>query len=313
VESLWGWGALLLLISLPGLLAPREVWSFTAGLSYRTPERVVPSNRRFRIARMGSGTLAIIGAVVMVGGLWPGDPRAKALAFFWAAIIGIGLFVSLVILSIVRRKRAAARLDQLPPDEPSELSYGIDYLSIVVYLVLLLVVAGAVLSLSQQPTAEEQANQPSEPLDPATQRQIDELSESMSTVHITRYPVFTDLPEGSALALPGRYELLDAQKRLPKAVWDESEQAGAGMDVAEADLVLTMPSFSCTVTGLIVQETETTVSVALVVANPAVEGTAVADCFSPVLHTDYYLVDLASPVGDREVVQFGGDRTLSQR
>lgn len=313
MESLWGWGALLLLISLPGLLAPREVWSFTAGLSYRTPERVVPSNRRFRIARMGSGTLAIIGAVVMVGGLWPGDSRAKALAFFWAAIIGIGLFVSLVILSIVRRKRAAARSDQLPPDEPSELSYGIDYLSIVVYLVLLLVVAGGVLSLSQQPTAEEQANQPSEPLDPATQRQIDELSDSMNTVHLTRYPVFTELPEGSALALPGQYQLIDVDNRLPKMVWDQSDQAGAGMDVAEADLVLSMPSFSCAVTGFVVQETEATVSVALVVANPAVEGTAIADCFSPVLHTQYYLVDLASPVGDREVIQFGGDRTLSQR
>lgn len=311
MESLWGWGALLVVVSLPGLLAPREVWSLTAGMRYRTPEQVEPSNRRIRVARMGSGTLTLIGAVLVVGGLWPGDFRTKAVALFWAAIVGIVLFIVLVILSVGRRKRAA-RLDQLPPDEPSELSYGLDYFSIVVYLVLLVVAAGGILTLSQQPTAEERAEQPAEPLDPAVQRQVDEFQKSMNTVHLTRYPVYTELPEGQALALPLRYQIVDAESRQPEIVWDLSTESGTGMSIADADLVLGTSAFTCSVTGLVVQETETTVSVAFVVSNPAAEGTNVAQCFGTVLHSDYYLVDLASPLGDRELIQFGGDRSLNQ-
>lgn len=310
MESAGIWGAVLVLISLPGLLAPREVWSATAAFNYRTPERVVPSNRRFRVARMGSGTLVLMGAVFVVGAVWPGDARAKALAIFWAAIIGILLFIGIVIVSVVRRKRLAAAERELPPDEPSDFAYGTEYISIVIYLVLLLVIGIMLLGFAQQLTAQERLEAADKPLSEQDQKIVDESAKSFNTVHLSTYPVYTELPEGGTLALARSYSPVDADAREPRVIWEQSEESGSGVSLSDADLVLSMSGFSCTVTGLVVQETETTVAVGFVVANPPDEGTTTAKCFSPVLHSDYYPIDLASPLGDRDVVQYGGDRSL---
>ncbi|CAN5555732.1 hypothetical protein BH10ACT7_BH10ACT7_26910 [soil metagenome] len=321
VTELAGWGLILALVSLPGLLIPEVMWAMFGGLSYRTPERVEPSPRRYRVVRMGSATTFLIGVVILIGAFWPGTADEKAIAAFTASLIGIGLFIAGVIISVVLRKRRRFREkryedDDLPPDEPSDLSYGFDYFGIIVYLVLLVVVSGSFIGMEQRKQDRIDELTGDKPLTEEQQRSVDETLQMWNTLHVDRYPVLDAVPEGAVIAMPRLYDPIDAANETPRVVWHQSKNVtdvAAPMPIGEADIAVNFSAFTCHVTSIVIVESETTVAVGFVVdgANAVPEeGTNVAPCLSgPVLNAHRFLVDLPE-LGDRELVNLGGGRLI---
>lgn len=321
VTELAGWGLVLALISLPGLLIPQVIWELFGGLSFRTPERVEPSPRRYRVVRMGSATTFLIGVVILIGSFWPGTADQKAIAAFSASLIGIGLFIAAVIVSIVLRKRRQRithenEEDDLPPNEPSDISYGFDYFGIIVYLVLLVVVSGSLIGLEQRKQDRIDELTGDKPLTEEQQRSVDEAISLWNTLHQDRYPVLDAVPEGAVLVLPRIYDPIDAADRTPRVVWYQSKKVtdvAAAMPIGSADIAVNFPSFSCHVTSIVIVESETTVALGFIVDGPNAvpdEGTNVAPCLSgPVLNAHRFLVDLPE-LGERELVNLGGGRLI---
>lgn len=321
VTEFAGWGLVLALVSLPGLLIPEVMWAMFGGLSFRTPEQVEPSPRRYRTVRMGSATTFLIGVVILIGSFWQGTADEKAIAAFTASLIGIGLFIAGVIVSIVLRKRRqratqTTEEDDLPPNEPSDISYAFDYFGIIVYLVLLVVVSGSLIGLEQRKQDRIDELTGDKPLTEEQQRSVDESIRLWNTLHQDRYPVLDSVPDGAVLAMPRLYDPIDSTNRTPRVVWYQSKivtDVAAAMPIASADIAVNFPAFSCHVTSIVIIESETTVALAFIVdgANAVPkDGTNVASCIdSPVLNAHRFLVDLPE-LGDRELVNLGGGRLI---
>ncbi len=309
------WCVLIALVSVPGLIWPAEVYGISATFRFRTPAAVEPSARRIRMVRLASATFLLIGLCGAVGGLWPSsDTGTKATAALVVAVVGILAIIATLILAAVRRSRSAAlraREDELPPDEPSELAYGTDIIGVVAYLVLLVVVIVSIISIDraedEEPTAEEQQQVDQQEQDAAQQR--------FNTLHLARLPVTDVIPPGASLARPLGYDAIDAADEKPRILFQGSTIDGtAGEDgtvaLADADLDLLFTGLNCDILGLVVGETEDTVTVAVIVlgGTPNPDSTMV-DCnsMSP-LHNDRYLVELDAPLGARTVIDTDGRR-----
>lgn len=74
--------------------------------------------------------------------------------------------------------------------------------------------------------------------------------------------------------------------------------------LASADLLLVTTGWACVDTGLIVEETPDAVTVALVVADTA--GGVRPNCATTMTQTGWFAVDLAEPLGDRDVLTVDG-------
>lgn len=323
MAELLGWGVVIALVSLPGLLIPEVIWAMFGGLSFRTPERVEPSKRRYRVARMGSATTFLIGVTIVVAGLWPGTGDEKAVAAFVTSLIGCGLFIAGIVLSIVLRKRRESRTgrleetdDDLPPDEASEISYGFDYFGIIVYLVLLVVISGSFIGFEQRKQDRiDQITSGPTPLTPDQQKTVDETLSKFTDLHLDRYPVLTEVPEGAVVALSFGYNVVDAAERSPRKVWYQSQptyDVAPPMGIGEADIALRYPAFDCHVTAIVIQETAETVALGLVVDGERAvlqEGTGYASCRGGnMIMSDIFLVELPTPLGDRALVKLDGSR-----
>lgn len=304
-------GLVVLAVGLPTLIAPRLVWALFAGLSFRTPAAIEPSAARVFQWRASGAALTVLGAASLIGALWPGEDRAKLHAFSWAVIIGVPVaVVCLIVGAIIRsrfRSRSAAADEDLPPDEPSELSYLVGYIGVAVFFGALLVMASMILSTTSGPTASERREQEQQEQDQA----VIDYQKELNTVSLIRYPVVTTLPDDEALALPRTIYA----NPFPEIITNQSSFAGADMTLADADLALETPTgFRCTVTRLIIEETEASVTIGLVVKNVRMEGSQEAQC---ILRNDnskrFYLVDLAAPLGQRPVLLYGSGEQIAVR
>ncbi|MEO6533321.1 MAG: hypothetical protein ABIO06_07075 [Pseudolysinimonas sp.] len=316
MAGLVGWGLLLAVVSLPGLIAPRAVWELFSSWQYRDPEAMKPSNRRFRVARLGSATTALVGIVIVMGGLWPGDATAKATAALITALCGVVIVIVLSVISVVARKRRLSSgqesEERPPPNEPSDLAYWNDYFGIGIYVLVMFVVIFAVFGIAQH--EKEQAAQYRADHDgvltPEQQQRVNEVEKTFHRLHTQTVPVSAVVPDSAVITESMAWDPVDLSRRLPQEAWDQSQGDGPEADakLASSDLVLSFYGFSCIVDGFVVQETDTTVAIAAVVRNGVVaEGTTVASCTGAnAVLADYYPIDLAAPLGDRTLVTLDG-------
>ena len=150
-----GIGALLILVSLPTVLWPVEVWSVLAAFSYRSTGDIEPSERRARLFRISAATTLTAGLAIVLGFFWPGTVADKGTA---ALYLGIVCFAAIIVVTIVANVRNARRVaalseerrlseeDSLPADEPSELAYGAHYAQIVFFGFVFFMTCGIVIS-----------------------------------------------------------------------------------------------------------------------------------------------------------------------
>jgi hypothetical protein len=307
-------GILLMLVSIPAIAAPGALWDMFASWQFRDPESMRPSRRNFRLSRIGSGTLFIFGAMAVVGPLWPGNLDAKAIAALVAGAIGIVLLVisSVLVVVLGRRRAAAERSTEAgpPPNEPSEPVYLLQYGATLVSVIVVFSIVFSLIGSEARRDAEVEALV--HPTQSAQERKdLDNYLMQFNTLDLTAYQPAAAVPVGVALADSFTWTPVVVSKRLPHDAWDQSVPDGkADAILKKAAMVLEFDNFGCLITGLVVIETETTVSIGVEVHTAA----PVAETFSAPCRANtndplarYLLpVRLKAPLGDRTVLRLDG-------
>lgn len=336
MDSLWfAWLAIALLAAFTALV-PSWPWAFFSW-EFRSPEKMKPSARRFRIFSAHCSILAVAFGALFVGSIWPGDALTKTGAGLAALIVGyLGLGVLLLVLTYSRRRAARlAREDaDIPANEPSEEGYALLYLSVAFTAVALgfcaVWIYGIAVADAKRDaplTAEEQAavDENVEGVEEVLDDMFDGMNDRTFDWHIhAQLPLVEAAPEGAIVASPLYTAVLDAVAREPEAIWEYSSAAVAGTGttdelLAGADIVVGITSWRCEVTGIVVVETAETVTVGLIVTLPAepsgvapsptpnAEQSAIPECeMVGGSKRTWYPVDLEAPLGDRELLTVDG-------
>jgi heme/copper-type cytochrome/quinol oxidase subunit 2 len=312
VGTLVGIGIVVMALSLPGMIAPGAVWDIFSSWQFRNPEAMRPSNRNFGVARISSASLFVLGAMAVVGPVWPGTLDAKLTAALVAGLIGFVVLIVIVVLVIVVRHRriaVGAASEETPPvNEPSGAAYGLEFIAIGVHVILVFVIVFSLIGVQQRTKAEVHALFHPK-VTAQDQKDIDEAEMNFNTIDLDPQPVMTAAPAGAELANSFDYDVVNVAKRLPRNAWDQSvPDHGADSVLKKSGLVLDFPAFSCTVTGLIVIETTTTVTVGVTVTGETPVGqSGPLACLAGNGSTTYLQpVPLAAPLGSRTVLQLDG-------
>lgn len=303
------------------------------------PARVIPS---WPVQAVSLAVLVGIAAYT-VSALWP-DERQRDLVGSGAVVvlaIGFGIWALASIVS--RRDRESydrvALEDELADgsDEfddsrihrrPTTPGYRFEYGSLVVALITVIFAAASFVSLAGR---DGQFDAEADPIPTETVDPVDEILRDYNVLHVP-YEVLDAAPETGTVVSAHHYAVVDADAELPRVVWHQSEQP-EGLSPADvlagADLVLENVGFSCTPVAIVVVETETTVTIGIAVteeppvATPGPAPTLGPDglptpiataaptptlsCVSTVVPKYHWFpVDLAAPLGDRDVLTFAG-------
>lgn len=282
------------------------------------PERRIPSWP----VQAVSLALAGLAAAITVGLLWNDDETrgiATALAFL---VLTIALTIW-IIASLAARHDRVSRARRDEPDSPlaARQDYRFEQVGLVVTAIGVFI--SLIMYLTALDTREAQIDAASSPTPtPAPDPLLGNMLGTFNTV--TALPVLGAPPDTGSVVEPSRYAIPDADGGRPTVVLHV-----AGTDaLAGADLILSEAGFSCTAVGVVVVETEESVTVGIAVAEqtpdeavgpdgiptpeagptptPApLDGPPSCLRISP-LHTRWYLVRLSAPVGDREVLNYSG-------
>jgi hypothetical protein len=305
--------------------------------------------------RIIAATVLAVVVAISVGALWPADDAAKPFAGVMAFLfLSIGLAIWCLAALVAHRDTAAqiAREAVADLDLPAASGYraastypgaavaaatrsepGILFDGIAVLaMVLTVAITGGVLFNILNPAPPEQAAPSATPI--ATTNPVDGVLADFNTLH----SVSTHLdavPEGALVIDPWGYAVVDVDAELPYVVWHQSHGYGEGL--SDSDIVLRVAGLSCNVIGMIVVETDTTISIGLVVTAPASTPTptptapaATAPGTSPaadpqasptptpiaasgmtchkanLILVDWFPVQLTAPLGDRRLQTLDG-------
>lgn len=275
-------------------------------------------------------------AVYAVRALWPDESQRDLVGSAAALVLGVALSIW-VLASIVARRdrenleraRAAAEPATAPPLAPGRL---FEYASLAVALLTVLIAGVAFAGVADDDGAvrADPEPTPTELLDPA-----DELLKDFSTLHFP-LDVLDAAPETGNVIDTWWYAAVDVDAELPHQAWHQSEPPApyTAADVLEnSELLLRVPGFHCSAVAIVAIETETTVTVGIAVSQspptPAPTETVGPDGIPTPLPTstnrpldmtcvaisgirnDWFPVNLAAPLGDRQVINYGG-RPLAQ-
>lgn len=312
-------------------VVPQWPWALSSW-QFRSPDKMMPSARRWRVFRAHSAVLTVFFGAGLVLGLWPGTRPEAAGAALTTLLVGDVLLLVWWLVTVFSRRheqRLAKEAGDIPPNEPSEEGYLALYFSVgftVVALAVLSFILYGLLSDDGKP----------DPMTPEEQAAVDEVNEVIEDMyegmtdraydwHIeAQVALVSAAPEGAIVASPLYVAVLDAVAREPEGIWKYSSPAVAGTGttdelLAGADIVVGITSWQCEVPGIVVVETAETVTVGLIVTLPA-EPSGVAPSPSPDASQSeipecemvggskrtWYPIDLQTPMGDRELVTVGG-------
>lgn len=308
-----GIGIVIMALSLPGMIAPGPIWDIFSSWQFRNPEAMRPSNRNFRVARIGSATLFVLGAMAVVGPVWPGNLDAKLTAALVAGLIGFVLLIVVVIVTLVvlRRRIAsgAASAETPPPNEPSGAAYGLEFIAIGVHVIVIFAIVFSLIGVQQRTKAEVDALV-NPTISAQDQKDIDNAMMFFNSIDLSPVPVVTSVPAGAKVADNFSWDPVDVSLRLPKNAWDQATpDHGADAILKKSALVLDFVGFNCLIDGIVVQETATSVSIGLLVSDgsPLANGAAPPDCLKGnTIYSYLQPVQLQAPLGDRTVLNLEG-------
>jgi hypothetical protein len=308
MTAIWmGWGVLAL-FSVITVIVPSWTWILSSW-QFESPEAMEPSPRRWRIVRANSAIVLVGLLAYLVGNVWPGDGTVKAAAGLVTIFVGFALVIVGLVLERILRRRTPQGDDGTPPNELSEAGYAVEYLSIAVGAAAVLIIGFIVAGV-----ANDSAQRTEENSLEAHQQEVDEAQGRFNDLS-PQLTVLDAAPASGGVALPIEYAVLDADERDPRLLWELATVVGGGSNdgvLADADLAVGSIGFSCDATALIVIETETTVSIGIAVSNTApADGTLNCTPLGGSSVTSWFPIDLAAPVGDRDVLNLDGRRMLA--
>ena len=308
---MWLWWASAVLFTVITIIVPQWTWLLSAW-QFRSPEAMEPSPRRWRVVRASSAVILVGLLALLVGSLWPGDIVQQANAGVLSILIGDVVVVAVLIAIRMSGRYAERRArddDEAPPNELSELGYGVLYIAVGATAAIIFVIALIVLG-----TAHDRADRIAENSPEAQQQEADEAASRFNELH-PQYDVVDAVPPGGGYVEPIEYAAVDSENRKPRVVWDLATVVGSLENDAVldgADLVVGSIGFSCSPTAIVVVETETTVNVAIAVSEkPAADAPDEPLPCVPVVNdfvTRWFPIDLAAPLGDRDVRNLDGGR-----
>ena len=316
--------ALLTLLSLASIVAPRGVWMLTSSWRYRNSEAMEPSARFFRVTRLSAAISFILWSSFLTAGVFPGDADGKIYAALITASVGLVLTVVVMIVSAIVRgaRHSRGKRDAEPPvNELSEAGYADQYIGVAISAVALFVILVFMAGIPGQAEANRvEADQNS-------QDREDLMFGNYGIVYPNVRPVTDAVKAGTFVTTPSTYLVANSATEEPAYLWEmtsiEGNLAGSrtiDQAVEQSDLVI-MTKKSCDVKSFVVVETDDTVAIGIELVVPTVPGIPKPSaaptvevlervCGSAPIGSpgSYYFVNLrGGPLGDRTVTTLDGE------
>lgn len=300
---LWGLGVLVTTVT---VIVPSWTWMFSSW-QFESPDEMEPSPRRWRVVRAGAAVILVGLIAILVAAVWPSDNTDKTNAALTTIVIGDGLLIAWLIITTVSRKQAQRRaIDDAnpPPNEPSSLGYTFSYLSVGISAFAILAV-GLLLAGAAQNGADYSAAHSPE----AHQAEIDSAMRRANDLHI-QYPILDAAPATGGVIDPTDYAPVNAVDRTPSVAWDLSTPTvdRSNDDILQgADLVVGTFGFGCHVTGIVLIETDTSVTVGIAVTEEPSADEQI-HCNPPtekMFSRNWFPIKLAAPLDGRQVKAVG--------
>jgi hypothetical protein len=330
------------LLGVAVLALASAIWPRWVRVFRPTPSRVPGAPiHAFHVWPVRAVSVAIVAGIAAyaVRTLWPDDGQRDLVGLGAVLVVGIGLSIWVLASIVSRRDReshgytvdeeldeASAESDAIGvPRRIVSPGYRFEYASLTVALLTVLVAGVSFAGIADDDPAAEADPAPAETLNTT-----DEVLKRLNTLHVP-LTVLDAAPATGDVIDAWWYAPVDVELRLPYAAWHQAEPPApytAAQVLAGSDLVLRLPGWHCVAVGMIVIETETTVTIGIAVTEnpptPAPTETLGPDgiptppptpasepldltCVSiSVVNNHWFPVDLAAPLGDREVLNFGG-------
>jgi hypothetical protein len=315
---------------------------------------------RWPVRLVAVTTLAVVLAIA-VGALWPPDDAAKPFAGVMALL---GLLIALALWClwtlVSHRDTAGKATAPVTPDPGNDNGPGLgagnssaprsepgflfDIVAVLAMLLAVAITGGVLYNVLNPPEPAEAAFTPSPRPDP-----VDNVLSVFNSLH-PQYEQLATAPDGTLIISPWAYANVDADAETPYVVWHQSDVLFDGDParyLTNADIVVSTAGLSCTVIGVMVVQTDTTVGIGLVVeapeptpsqtptatATPAptptpTEAPTATPDSTPIptptptpiaaggmtcrqgnlILSDWFPIDLASPLGDRDLQTLDGGR-----
>jgi len=319
--------ALLALISLASIIAPRGVWMLTSSWRYRNAEAMEPSKRFFRVTRLSGAISFILWSAFFAAGVFPGETVPKIYAALITASVGlVATVLTLIVSAIVRgiRSRAGHAEEESPVNELSEAGYADQYvgvgISAAALVIILVVMAGIPGQIeANRIEAEERA-----------QRSSDRLFGNYGMYYPNIRESYDAVQPGTYVGDPISYVVPDAVNEEPAYLYGlspsmESNLVGArSLERAmEQSTLVIVTQTGCDVKSYVLVETDETVAIGVqlepgtILPGSTTEPTpaptpSIAEriCSTPPIFgtpRSYYFVALPSGhLGDRAVTTLDG-------